>query len=145
MMAPRLLRLVNVGNADVRLNLVPVDFVVDAIVALADDDEAVEKTIALADPQPLATAELFDLIAKHLTESPRRSSLQPNLFQAFLASPISPALTDLPHSGVPYFFLNQTYDSAVADALLADHNITCPRFSDYADNLLDFVQKHPTL
>ncbi len=32
---PEVFRLVNVGNEDVRLNLVPVDFVVDAMVALA--------------------------------------------------------------------------------------------------------------
>jgi thioester reductase-like protein len=145
MMAPGLLRLINVGNPEVRLNLVPVDFVVDGIVALSADERANGKTIALADPQPLATAELFDLISENL--SGKRSAIKPpaKLVKAFLDSPISPPLTGLPHSGVPYFFLDQTYDTALADELLSAHNITCPRFSDYADNLLDFVQKHPTL
>ena len=45
--APVLLRIMNVGNNAVRLNLVPVDFVVDAIAALARDRDAVGKTIAL--------------------------------------------------------------------------------------------------
>src|SRR6185369_1643149 len=65
--APQLLRLINVGNRNVKLNLVPVDFVVEAIAALALDDNAVGKTIALADPDPLTTAALFDAITEKMT------------------------------------------------------------------------------
>src|SRR5688500_3972923 len=66
--APGILRLINVGNKDVRLNLVPVDFVVEGIAMLASDENAVGKTIALADPDPLTTAELFEVIAESLTK-----------------------------------------------------------------------------
>jgi thioester reductase-like protein len=65
--APHLLRFVNVGNAVVKLNLVPVDFVVEGIAALAKDENAVGKTVALADPNPLTTEELFDAIAEAMT------------------------------------------------------------------------------
>lgn len=145
MMASGFLRLINVGNESVRLNLVPVDFVVDGIAALSQDAEAIGKTIALADPRPLATAELFDLIANNL--SGKRSLLKPpaKLVEWFLSTAISPPITGLPHSGVPYFFIDQTYDTGLADSLLSTHNIICPQFSDYADNLLEFVKKHPTL
>jgi len=144
-MAPRLLRLLNVGNKKVRLNLVPVDFVVEGIAALSSDDSAIRKTIALADPKPLATSELFDVIARQL--SGRQSLITPPaaLTEFGLNLPFSPALTGLPHAGVPYFFLSQTYDTAVADELLAKHGIACPRFADYAKNLLDFVDRHPKL
>lgn len=144
-MAPGVLRLVNVGNRDVRLNLVPVDFVVDAIAELAFDDEARGRTIALADPSPLSTAELFDLIAEKL--SGKRSVVGPPaaLMERILMLPITPKLTGLPHSGVPYFFLAQTYDTVVADKLLQKHGIACPNFRDYAANLLKFVEMHPQL
>ena len=143
--APILLRLVNVGNRDVRLNLVPVDFVADAIAALAFDDEAVGKTIAVADPSPLSTSELFDVIAEKL--SGKRSAVVPPaaLVERMLMLPITPKLTGLPHSGVPYFFLAQTYDTATADKLLQKHGIKCPNFRDYAGNLLKFVEMHPQL
>jgi thioester reductase-like protein len=144
-MAPKLLRFLNVGNKQVRLNLVPVDFVVEGIAELSDDDSAVGKTIALADPKPLATAELFDVIAAELSGG--RSLITPPaaLTQLALNLPFSPAVTGMPHAGVPYFFLAQTYDTAVADELLAGHNIKCPSFGDYAKNLLDFVDRHPKL
>ncbi len=143
--APALLRLVNVGNKDVRLNLVPVDFVVDGIAALAFDEKALGKTIALADPEPLTTEELFDVIAVDLTGKRSAMGPPPVLVEKFLMLPISPPVTGLPHSGVPYFFLSQTYDTSVADCLLKEHGMACPNFREYAANLLRFVKKHPQL
>ncbi len=64
---PEFLRHINVGNDSVRLNLVPVDFVVESLACLSLDEKAKGRTIALADPEPLTTAELFDLIAEKLS------------------------------------------------------------------------------
>ncbi len=143
--APNLLRLVNVGNKNVKLNLVPVDFVVDAIAALAFDDNALGKTIAVADPNPLTTAELFDVIVDCLTGKRSAFIPPPALIERSLMLPVSPPITGLPHSGVPYFFLSQTYDTSIADRLLKEHSVECPNFADYAANLLKFVEKHPQL
>lgn len=142
---PEVFRLVNVGNEDVKLNLVPVDFVIEAMSTLAKDERAVGKTIALADPNPMTTEEQCDLIAETITN--KRSVITPpaKLVETFLSSPISPPITGLPHSGVPYFFIPQTYDTSVADELLSAHGITCPSFSSYVGNLVEFVEKHPKL
>lgn len=138
--APNALRLINVGNKDVKLNLVPVDFVIEAIAALAEDEEAVGKTIAIADPAPYATAELFDMIAQELTG--KTSAIVPptGLVKFVLTLPFSPPLTGLPHSGVPYFFISQKYDTSIANGLLAKHNIECPRLKSYIGNLLRYVR-----
>ena len=143
--APGLLRLVNVGNNQVKLNLVPVDFVVEGIVALASDENTVGKTIALADPSPLTTAELFNVIAETLTKKRSVIAPPPAVVERSLMLPFSPPITGLPHHGVPYFFLEQTYDTAQANDLLLAHGITCPNFRDYARNLIAFVEKHPVL
>lgn len=143
--APSLFRLVNVGNAKVRLNLVPVDFVVNGLAALSKDDAAVGKTVALADPAPLSTKEICDSIAEAITG--KRSVYTPPMkwIETFLNSSISPALTGLPHSGVPYFFIPQTYDTNVSEKLLAKHGIKCPRFNEYSKNLVKFVRAHPEI
>jgi thioester reductase-like protein len=142
---PSLLRMINVGNNNVRLNLVPVDFVTEAIAVLSQDEKAQGKTVALADPAPLTTAEKFDLIAEKL--SGKRSLIRPPemLVEFSLSTPISPPITGLPKHGVPYFFISQTYDTSVASALLGPHGVECPKFADYVGNLIDFVEKHPTL
>ena len=142
---PEVFRLVNVGNKDVKLNLVPVDFVIDAMIALAKDERAAGKTIALADPNPMTTKEICDLIAHAITSKKSVITPHPKLVEKFLSSPISPPITGLPHSGVPYFFIPQTYDTAVADELLASHGIRCPEFSNYVTNLVEFVEKNPKI
>ena len=143
--APGVLRLLNVGNPNVRLNLVPVDFVVDGIAVLASDERATGKTIALADPNPLTTAQLFDVIAETLTKKRSAFTPPPALVEKALMLPFSPPITALPHHAVPYFFLSQTYDTAQASELLAAHDITCPPFPGYVAKLIDFVEKHPVL
>lgn len=143
--APSLLRLINVGNKNVRLNLVPVDFVVDGIAALASDERAVGKTVALADPNPLTTAEIFDVIAETMTKKRSVITPPPAVVEQSLMLPFSPPITGLPHYGVPYFFLAQTYDTRGASELLSPHGITCPSFRDYVANLISFVEKHPVL
>jgi thioester reductase-like protein len=57
---------INIGNYEVSLNLVPVDFVVDAMAALAFDEKAIGATIQLADPVPPV------LLTANARESPRR-------------------------------------------------------------------------
>ena len=143
--APNLLRFVNVGNSAVKLNLVPVDFVVEGIAALATDENAVGKTLALADPNPLTTEQLFDAISEAMTS--KKSVLKPPslLIEKSLMLPFSPAISGLPFPSVPYFFVPQTYDTRVADELLAAHNIKCPGFTSYIGNLLTFVEEHPKL
>jgi nucleoside-diphosphate-sugar epimerase len=142
---PEVFRLVNVGNEDVKLNLVPIDYVIDAIAVLAKDEKAVGKTVALADPKPMTTKVICDLIAKAVINKQSVITPPPRLVKSFLNSPISPPITGLPHSGVPYFFIPQTYDTAVADQLLSTHDVSCPSFSDYVENLVAFVEKNPKL
>jgi thioester reductase-like protein len=142
---PTALTLLNIGNREVCLNLVPIDFVIEAMVALAKDERATGATAQLADPAPLTTHQLFDEISKAL--SGRRSSITvpARIVQPSLMLPFSPALTGLPHCAVPYFFLEQTHDSTRARALLEPHGIRCPRFPDYVGALISFVAEHPTL
>lgn len=142
---PALLRLVNVGNKQVKLNLVPVDFVVEGLAALSKDEQALGKTVALADPNPLTTAEICDAISEAVTGKKSVITPPPKLVEFSLNLPFSPAISGLPHSGVPYFFISQTYNTAVADELLSAHGITCPNFRDYVKNLVKFVEKNPKL
>lgn len=143
--SPSVLRLVNVGNENVKLNLVPVDFVVETIAALAKDEKAVGKTIAVADPNPLTTKQLFDEISKSLTGKASVITPPLKLVEKSLMLPVSPLISGLPREGVPYFFLSQTYDTQVLEDLLAPHGVECPNFTAYVKNLVDFVEKNPKL
>lgn len=136
---------VNIGNHRVSLNLVPVDFVVDAMAALAFDQNAIGKTVQLSDPSPLSTNGLFDAIARSANGKRSRMTAPATWVRFFLMLPPSPKITGLPHSAVPYFFVKQLYDSSQAQALLNPHGIQCPPFPSYVDNIVDFVRANPEL
>lgn len=136
---------INIGNQRVSLNLVPVDFVIDAMAALAFEKEAIGKTVQLSDPTPLTTAELFNTIAGALNGKRSRITAPATWVRFFLMLPPSPKITGLPHHAVPYFFVRQLYDCSQAQALLAPHGIQCPPFESYVNQIVDFVKAHPEL
>jgi thioester reductase-like protein len=139
---PGVLATLNIGNEDVALNLVPVDFVVDAMASLANDPKAVGKTIQLADPAPLSTRELFDAIANCLAVKKSNVTLPKWLVYSSLMLPFTPAISGLPHSAVPYFFLNQSYDTSEARQLLEPYGITCPPVRRYMKTIVDYAVDH---
>ena len=142
---PAVLSTFNIGNNEVALNLVPVDFVVEGMSVLAQDSAAIGKTIQLADPEPSSTRQLFDSISRCIAGRESRITLPAALVHTSLMLPLAPRITDLPHSAVPYFFLKQTYDTAEATALLMPHGIACPPFESYVQTIIDYAVQNPTL
>jgi thioester reductase-like protein len=142
---PSMLSLINIGNHEVSLNLVPVDFVVDSMTALALDERAIGKTLQLADPSPLTTNQLFNSIAGSIDGYRSRITAPATWVRFFLMLPPSPRITGLPHHAVPYFFVKQIYDSSEAQRLLAPHGIRCPQFETYVDNIVEFARQHPVI
>ena len=142
---PAVLSNFNIGNSDVALNLVPVDFVVEAMATLARDPLSVGKTIQLADPAPLTTRELFNTIARSVAGRESRITIPASLVEFSLMLPLAPKISGLPHSAVPYFFLKQNYDPAQATELLKPHGISCPPFKSYASTIVDYARRHPAL
>ena len=142
---PSVLSSVNIGNHDVSLNLVPVDFVVDAISTLACEDRAIGKTVQLADPNPLTTNQLFNAITRSINGKSSRITAPRSWVNFLLMLPPSPKITGLPHSAVPYFFLKQTYDTTNSQQLLEPHGISCPPFDTYVDKIVSYAEAHPKL
>ena len=142
---PSVLSLFNIGNELVRLNLVPVDFVVESIAALSKDESAWGKTFQIADPNPLTTRELFDKISEKLASRKSVVTVPAGLVESSLNLSVSPKITGLPMIAVPYFFIEQTYDTQLSGEYLAPHRIACPPFASYVNNLIDFVEKNPHL
>jgi len=142
---PSVLSTLNIGNSEVALNLVPVDFVVEAMSILAQDPLAVGKTMQLADPEPLSTRELFDSISRCISGRESRLTVPAPLVHTSLMLPLAPKITGLPHSAVPYFFLKQTYDTSQSTALLKPHGVACPPFESYVKTIVNYAASHPKL
>jgi len=129
-----------------RFNVVPRDFVVDAIAHLAGLPSSVGKVYQLCDPDALSVAELFDTLASaaghRLVKVPLPRSAKgalarvPKVMNAFAAAPPQ-SLDYLDH---PTYY---TCENTLAD--LAGSGIRCPSFREYADRVIAFVRSNPQL
>jgi thioester reductase-like protein len=128
------------------INLVPSDFVVEAIAALCADPSAAGKTFQLAHPAPLTIGETVRVIAeacgKRLIEIPLPKWLAKS---AVGGIPGLERWLGIPRSSLDYFVHPTSYDTTNATAHLQKLGIHCPRFDEYAFRLVEFMKKHPEI
>lgn len=126
------------------INLVPSDFIVNAIAALCADPASVGQTFHLADPSPLTIRETVRVIAeacgKRLLEIPLPKWLAKS---AVGGIPGLERWLGIPRSSLDYFVHPTHYDTSVASAHLSRLGIECPRFERYAGTLVDYMRTHP--
>ncbi|HYS52417.1 MAG TPA: SDR family oxidoreductase [Thermoanaerobaculia bacterium] len=120
-----------------RFNVVPRDFIIDAIDYLSSHGKA--QCYQLADPAPLTVNEILTAIASATQHKIIRVPLP--LAVAKLGAP----LLRIPPAAVNYFTQSTVYDTTNAQRDLAGSSISVPRFSDYAARLVEFVRTHPDI
>jgi thioester reductase-like protein len=133
------------GDADeVRVCLVPRDFVVGAMDELSVLEESRGRTYALVDPDPPTVREVVTRFAKHLGKRVVWVPLPLTPVHALVDHvPGAETLLGLPAEALDYFASPTTYDTTNTTTHLAASGLTCPPFESYAETLLDFMQAHP--
>lgn len=127
----------------VRFCLVPRDFVIDAMDRLSVLKKSEGRTYALTDPQPPTARQLVETFARRLHKRVVWVPLPLSLTRAAVSLPLAERLMGLPVEALDYFASPTTYDTTNTTADLARTGVSCPRFEDYADRLLDFMVEHP--
>ena len=140
---PAVTFLPNVDPA-VMASLVPRDYVIAAMDALSVLDRSEGKTYQLTDPHPPSAREVAEIFGKHLSRRLVWLPVPVSVVRGLLDTvPGMELLTGLPAETLDYFAFPTTYGTAQAVADLEGTGVSCPRFRDYADKLLDFMEAHP--
>jgi len=130
----------------VRVNLVPSDFIVDAITYLSGLDKSAGKVYQLADPNPLTVDELIRAIGRatkrHVIRIP--ALLGPAKF-AIDHIPGVYRLMQIPSASIDYFVHPTHYTTDQTQTDLKGSGIAVPRFTSYLPNLVRFVREHPEI
>jgi thioester reductase-like protein len=131
------------GWREAEFNLVPVDFVADAIDHLAALERSAGETYHLANPSPLRVPELLDAVARATGRRivPVRVPLAPAT--ALLSIPGVGALTGFEPRSLAYTSHPTRYDTRAAERDLASSGVACPPLWSYLDRLTGFVREHP--
>jgi len=129
---------------ETQFNVVPRDFVVDAIAHLSGLARSRGATYALADPQPLTVDEILRAMAEHTERTMVRVPLPLGMAKWSIERlPGVYELMRIPSTAVDYFVHPTRYDTGATTAALAGSGIACPRFTDYAPALVRFMRAHP--
>lgn len=134
------------GRRSAPVDVVPVDYVADAIFTLASRPEGASRTYSLAaGPRASSVGELVSLSAQAFDRS-RPMTVPPGIYERT----VHPLLVRQSRGAkrrwleqapvfFPYFALRVRHDTTRAQAALADSGIAPPPLPDYFERLVDFA------
>jgi len=129
-----------------RFNVVPRNFIIEAIDAISAMDDGIGKCFQLADPDPLTVDETIDVIAAATGRKVIRVPLTLGIAKAAIDYvPGVYRLMRIPSGAVNYFVHPTRYVTTNATAALARACIRVPRLAEYAGNLVRFAKAHPEI
>jgi thioester reductase-like protein len=127
-----------------RVNVVPRDFIVDAVGYLSGLSASSGRTYHLADPHPLTVDEIADTLARATGRKLIKVPLPRAVAKGALARiPPLYKLMRIPPESVDYFAHPTHYLTDHIRADLAGSGIEVPPFRSYAARLVEFVRHHP--
>lgn len=128
------------GRGDAPLHLVPIDYVVRAARVIGRDPRAAGRTFHVVDPAPLTARQVFELVARVGGRRVPRGFIPAGLTKALLRTPGLDRFAKSPRAFLDALGTHVTYDCRNTEELLAGTDIRCPRFEDYVERLVDYVQ-----
>jgi thioester reductase-like protein len=124
------------------VNIVPVDFVVEALAALSACPQSAGKTYHLCDPQPHSPAELAEMFAEAIGKRFVYLPVPMAVAKAFFAPRPVQRLFGIPQQALDYFDDPVRHDTTQATQDLGELGIECPRLADYLPRLVAFYRSH---
>ena len=135
--------LAQIGNPEALFNVVPVDFVIDAIAAAARDDGAIGHTLHLTDPEPLSSAAIFSLLARLYAGREPSFQMPPGVLDRAMAfGAVRAIFAGTPRESLRYLNHPVRFDTTQAGVVLGRQGLRCPRLTEYADAMVAFFRAH---
>mgnify|MGYP006278936429 CR=1 FL=1 len=138
---PQYTLMTRIGSGTEPVNLVPVDFVIEAMTHLLSRDDHVGTVFHLTDPQPLTTQAILELFSDLLDKKVAYVSVPPAVARTLMGTGVGRYLGIAPEL-IDYFDHPSRYDSTHTQEALAGTGITCPPLPSYAPNMVEYMRRH---
>jgi thioester reductase-like protein len=131
-----------VGLGRGTVNIVPVDFVTSAMLALSAAPTSLGRTYHLCDPQPHSPAELTEMFARAFGRRYLYLPVPLALARGCLAPAAVQRYFGITPQALDYFEDAVRHDTTQASRDLGALGIECPRLADYLPGLITFYRAH---
>jgi thioester reductase-like protein len=136
-------RIPQLGKGSAPFNVVPVDFVVDALTAATADPASVGQTLHLVDPEPITSLDLMTILSREYAGREPSYRLPPKLVEISLRREVvRRRFAGAPPESIVYLNHPVRFDTRRASDLLARHDLRCPRFEEYVKPMVSFFREH---
>jgi nucleoside-diphosphate-sugar epimerase len=133
------------GGGRGRPNLVPVDYLVDCLATIPKQSDTKGKTFQLADPNPLSSRQLIELVAERLGAPRPRFTVPHRLFKPLFRIPKLVELSGISPESYAYFNHYQVFDTTNTRTALRGTGLTCPELPSYINQILRYYRERADL
>jgi len=138
---PRYTLMTRVGAGTEPVNVVPVDFVIDAMTHLMTTGGHEGTVFHLTDPQPLTTQAIMELFADLLDMKVAYVPVSPGVARTMMRTGVGRALGIAPEL-IDYFDHPSHYAASNTRAALEGTGIECPALPSYAPTMVEYARRH---
>ncbi|QSS98661.1 SDR family oxidoreductase [Pontibacillus sp. ALD_SL1] len=131
-----------IGRGAALINLVPIDYVVNATVFLAHNQSAAGRVYHLTDPNPLTAREAYRLICETLLGKKPSYTLPTSVVYKTLSVPSFRRWVQVERETLDYFQLKAVYNCNQSYEHLKGSGIECPNLADYLQQEVAYYKEH---
>lgn len=131
-----------IGKSQSLINVVPIDFVIKAVVYCSEDVGAIGKTIHLTDPKPHPVEEVYRQMVWHVTGKWPKGRIPLTLAKMGMQLKVLRKRLGVEKETLDYLTWNAQFDSTVAKVVLKDSGIRCADFIESLPSMIAFYQLH---
>jgi thioester reductase-like protein len=139
--SPREIRFPLPGRGDQPCHFVPIDYVIEAGLAIADSPNSVGRTFHITDERPTSVERVFELLSEAAERPNAPPSFTRNLAALLMNAPGLERLSQMPRSFLELLAQSVVYDARNTRELLAGTGIECPPVDSYLKTMVTRVKR----
>jgi nucleoside-diphosphate-sugar epimerase len=126
------------GKGEAYVNLVPIDYIIQATAYLSFAEKAEGKTYHLTDPKPYRASEIYEMVMKEMLNKNPTGTLPLALGKGFLSLKLLRKYLGVEKESLDYFTWKGIFDCTQAEKDLEGSGIHCPDFKDGVRSMTAF-------
>ncbi|MGM0897705.1 MAG: SDR family oxidoreductase [Bacillota bacterium] len=131
-----------IGHSNATINVVPVDYILEASVYLSVSDKAAGATVHLTDPNPHPVEEVYRAMVHEVTGAYPKGRLPKKMAAWSMSLSAVRKYLGVEAETLDYMDWQAKFDTRRAEALLAGSGIDCADFLETMPAMVAFYEKH---